>query len=113
VEGPDAVRAEALRSRRIGTALRRSLARSGVVRHAAAPSFSRQQSYRWNGSTIQRDSSYASALSGRPYMIARGLRCACWYDASATARNASCRMPCSCITRMARMANICAGDISP
>ena len=41
---------------------------------AAAPSFSMQQSNRWNGSTIQREASYLAASSGLPYITARGLR---------------------------------------
>ena len=49
-------------------------------RRAPAPPRRRspwQQSYRWNGSTIQRDASYVASSSGRPYITARGFVCAC------------------------------------
>ncbi|MFC7539379.1 hypothetical protein ACFQU2_07770 [Siccirubricoccus deserti] len=56
------------------------MARSaGTTSTAPAPSFSMQQSNsRWKGSMIQREASYFSTSSGRPFITARGLVWAWW-----------------------------------
>jgi hypothetical protein len=80
---------------------------------AAAPSFSGQQSKRWNGSAIQRDAWYSASVSGWPYRIARGLRWAWAKLVSAISASVSWVMPCSCMKRIVCTAQIWAGVTSP
>ena len=81
---------------------------------AAAPSFSRQQSYRWKGlhdpaGRIIGGFVQGPAIHHRPRVV---LSMVIGRERN-RALSAPCSTPCSCMKRTTFMANICAGDISP